>query len=118
MDALAGGDDGVGLGLVHAADVIDEDESRTGTRREAMFYAVNGAAVALSATIAAAGFGLITGMYGYDPTLAVQPDTVAMGFRMYMLVLPIFGSVCAVLALLFYPLHGERLAALRAQAGR
>jgi GPH family glycoside/pentoside/hexuronide:cation symporter len=103
------------MGDVIMADVIDEDEVRTGTRREAMFYAVNGAAVALSATIAATGFGIITGMYGYDPTLAVQPDTVAMGFRMYMLVLPILGAVCAVAALWFYPLHGARLQALRAR---
>ena len=48
------------LGDVIMSDVIDEDEMRNGTRREGMFFAVNGAAVAMSSTIAATGFCIIS----------------------------------------------------------
>lgn len=106
------------LGDVIMSDVIDEDEMRNGTRREAMFFAVNGAAVAMSSTIAATGFGIISTMYGYNPVLEVQPDTVDAGFRVFMVVLPIIGAICAVTALSFYPLHGERLRAIRSFAQR
>ncbi|MBM4412652.1 MAG: MFS transporter [Chloroflexi bacterium] len=106
------------LGDVIMSDVIDEDEMRNGTRREAMFFAVNGAAVALSSTIAATGFGIISTLYGYNPVLEVQPESVNEGFRVYMIVLPIIGAICAVTALSFYPLHGERLKAIRAFAQR
>jgi len=106
------------LGDVIMSDVIDEDEMRNGSRREAMFFAVNGAAVALSSTIAAAAFGIISTMYGYNPLLDVQPQSVDQGFRVYMIFLPIIGAICAVTALSFYPLHGERLRAVRAFAQR
>jgi GPH family glycoside/pentoside/hexuronide:cation symporter len=106
------------LGDVIMSDVIDEDEMRNGTRREGMFFAVNGAAVALSSTIAATGFGIISTVYGFNPVLETQPDTVDAGFRVFMIVLPIIGAISAVIALLFYPLHGERLRTIRAFAKR
>lgn len=106
------------LGDVIMSDVIDEDEMRNGTRREAMFFAVNGAAVALSSTIAATAFGIISTMYGYNPLLEVQPESVDAGFRLYMIFLPIIGATLAVIALSFYPLHGERLRVVRAFAKR
>ena len=101
------------MGDVVMADVIDEDEMRTGSRREGMFYAVNGAAVALSTTITSAVFGLISAQYGYNPLLDVQPDTVDAGFRLYMTSLPLAGAICALIAMYFYPLHGEYLATIR-----
>lgn len=106
------------LGDVIMSDVIDEDEMRNGSRREAMYFAVNGAAVALSSTIAATAFGIISTMYGYNPLLDVQPQSVDQGFRVYMIILPIIGAICAVTALSFYPLYGERLRAIRAFAQR
>ena len=101
------------MGDVVMADVIDEDEMRTGSRREGMFYAVNGAAVALSTTITSAVFGIISTQYGYNPLLDVQPDTVDAGFRLYMTSLPLAGAICALIAMYFYPLHGEYLAQIR-----
>lgn len=106
------------LGDVILSDVIDEDEMRNGTRREAMYFAVNGAAIALSATIAASAFGIITALYGYNPLLEVQPASASEGFRVFMIILPIIGAILAVTALAFYPLHGERLQKIRAFANR
>lgn len=106
------------MGDVVLADVIDDDEVRTGERREGMFYAVNGAATALSSTIAAVGFGIISTMYGYNPVNDVQPASVDFGFRVYMVILPILGAICAMTALYFYPLHGQRLADIRAKLAK
>lgn len=102
------------MGDVVMADVIDEDEMRTGARREGMFYAVNGAAIALSSTITAAVFGVIAHQYGYNPLLEAQPTSVDIGFRIYMTILPLCGAVCALIAMWFYPLHGAYLHQIRA----
>ena len=102
------------LGDVVLADVIDEDEQRNGARREAMFYSISGAGTALSATLSAAYFGLITAQYGYDPLLEQQPATVAEGFRVFMCSLPFIAGLLAVVAIRFYPIHGDRLLRLRA----
>ena len=108
---------GLGLGLaglilmgdVIVADVIDEDEVNTGQRREGMFFGMSKFIMTLSGSIVALWFGWIAGAYGYDSALDVQPATVAAGFRVFMTVPVIVSSLLAIIALLFYPLHGERL---------
>lgn len=97
------------------SDVIDEDEVKTGQRREGMYFGLNGLVVTLSAAIVSVVFGIIAPAYGYDTTLAVQPDSVATGFRVFMTGLPFVGCALAFLALLTYPLHGKRLAEVKTQ---
>ncbi|MFM2309181.1 MAG: hypothetical protein RLY87_1302 [Chloroflexota bacterium] len=106
------------LGDVVLADVIDEDEQTNGTRREAMFYSINGVGTALSATLGAVFFGLIAAWYGYDPLLATQPASVAQGFRVFMCSLPFLAGTLAVVAIQFYPIHGDRLRRLRARTAQ
>jgi len=100
------------------SDVIDEDEVKTGQRREGMYFGLNGLVVTLSAAIVAVVFGLIAPAYGYDTRLDVQPESVATGFRIFMTGLPFAGCALAFIALLTYPLHGERLAAVKAELHR
>lgn len=97
------------------ADVIDEDEVKTGQRREGMYFGLNGLVVTLSTAIASIFFGIIAPAYGYDTALAVQPDTVATGFRIYLVGLAVGGCTLAFFALLLYPLHGEKLAKIKAE---
>jgi GPH family glycoside/pentoside/hexuronide:cation symporter len=85
---------GLGLGLsglilmedVIVADVIDEDEVKTGQRREGMYFGMSKFIMKLSGSIAALWFGWIAPAYGYDSALGVQPETVAVGFRVFMTV--------------------------------
>lgn len=91
------------------ADVIDEDEVRTGLRREAMYTGMNGMVITLSTAIVSMAFGAISSAYGYDSSLATQPDSVSDGFRVFMALLPCLGCGSAFVALLAYPLHGSRL---------
>lgn len=97
------------------SDVIDEDEVKTGQRREGMYFGLNGLVVTLSAAIVSVVFGIVAPAYGYDTRLAVQPESVATGFRIFMTGLPFVGCLLAFFALLTYPLHGARLRQVKAE---
>jgi len=97
------------MGDVTLADVIDEDETKTGQRREGMYFGMSGLIITLAYALSSVVFGWISTAYGYDPLLSTQPDSVAQGFRIYMSIPPAAGSLLAIIALLFYPLHGKRL---------
>jgi len=112
---------GLGLGLsglilmgdVIVADVIDEDEVKTGQRREGMYFGMSKFIMKLSGSIVALWFGWIAPAFGYDSALGIQPETVATGFRVFMTVPVIVSSVFAIIALFFYPLYGENLKAIK-----
>ena len=112
---------GLGLGLaglillgdVIVADVIDEDEVKTGQRREGMYFGMSKFIMKLSGSIVALWFGWIAPAYGYDSALDIQPESVAAGFRIFMTVPVIVSSILAIIALFFYPLYGERLQAVK-----
>ncbi len=97
------------------ADVIDEDEYKTGERREGMYFGLNGLVVTLSTAIASIVFGIVAPAYGYDTSLTVQPESVGLGFRVYMVGLAFSGCALAFVALLLYPLHGEKLQLVKAE---
>lgn len=106
------------MGDVTLADVIDEDEVKTGQRREGMYFGMSGLIITLAYALSSVVFGGISTAYGYDPLLSVQPESAALGFRIYMSIPPAAGSLLAIVALLFYPLHGPRLAEVKAALGR
>ena len=109
------------MGDVILTEVIDEDEVKTGKRRSGMYFGTNSLITTLSSALVAVVFGILLPAFGYDTALDVQPETVATGFRIFMTIPAIIGSLLAVIALWFYPLHGKRLeevkAALQTQAG-
>jgi GPH family glycoside/pentoside/hexuronide:cation symporter len=97
------------MGYVTPADVIDEDEIKTGQRREGMYLGMSGMIITLAYAFSSIVFGWISNAYGYDPLLPVQPASVAHGFRVFVSIPPTIGSLLAILSLVFYPLHGNRL---------
>lgn len=101
------------MGDVILSEVIDEDEVKTGKRRAGMYFGTNSLITTLSSALVAIVFGIMLPAFGYDTALDVQPDTVAAGFRWFMTVPTVIGSGLAVVALWFYPLKGERLAAVK-----
>lgn len=102
------------MGDVILADVVDEDQVKTGRMRAGMYFGMSGLITTLSSALVSVVFGLLLPAYGYDTSLAVQPASVDTGFRIFMTVPPLIGSLLAVVALLFYPLHGARLKAVKA----
>ncbi|MGD9316053.1 MAG: MFS transporter, partial [Anaerolineae bacterium] len=102
------------MGDVIVADVVDEDEMKTGQHRAGMYFGMSSLIITLSGALVSVVFGLLMPAYGYDSSLATQPASVGTGFRIFMTVPSVIGSVLAVVALVFYPLHGARLREVKA----
>jgi GPH family glycoside/pentoside/hexuronide:cation symporter len=102
------------MGDVILAEVIDEDEVKTGKRRAGMYFGMNSLITTLSSALVSVVFGLLLPAFGYNTALDVQPASVGTGFRIFLTVPPATGSLLAVLSLLYYPLHGERLENVKA----
>jgi GPH family glycoside/pentoside/hexuronide:cation symporter len=101
------------MGDVTLSDVIDEDEIKTGQRREGMYFGMSGLIITLAYALSSIVFGWVSSAYGYNPLLTQQPESVALGFRVFISIPPAIGSLFAILSLLFYPLHGKRLQAVK-----
>ncbi len=97
------------------AQVCDEDEIRTGVRREAMFFGVNAlitkpaqsvALVIPVALLAATGFipRTLTGGIA-DPS--IQPAAALFAIRLFIGLIPGIALILEALILLAYPLKGE-----------
>lgn len=88
------------------ADVCDEDELKTGLRREGMFSAVNG----FSQKLAIAATSLISGgllaLAGFDPEAATSGGiSMEVAYRLKVLVIgsQAIGLFVAIILMLFYP---------------
>ncbi|MGE5139277.1 MAG: MFS transporter [Rudaea sp.] len=113
----------IGLGLgglvvlpdILLADVIDEDERKTGKRREGMYFGMQGLLMRGSIVMQVIALNGMLALTGYNPNVSAleQPAMVETGLRSLFSILPAAASAIGMLALLAYPLHGERLAAIR-----
>ncbi len=92
------------------ADIIDEDETVTGMRREAGYYGVNAFVLRFSNVLVILAIGIVfSGTEwggGYVPNPGIN---VTIGLKILMFALPAIALVIAALAIYKYPLHGERL---------
>ncbi|MGE5587244.1 MAG: MFS transporter [Clostridia bacterium] len=111
----------LGLGLaglmllfdVLIADVIDEDEIRTGRRREGMYFGANALFIRLGVSAQALVMSQVLKASGYDPNLAAQPPSVETGVRFLTAGVPAIALVLAFLVLRMYPLYGDTLARIK-----
>jgi GPH family glycoside/pentoside/hexuronide:cation symporter len=106
------------IGDVIVAEVVDEDEVKTGVQRAGMYFGMTGLLITLGGLLVSAVFGIIVPLFGYDTMLDVQPATVNLGFRIFLTVPSIIGFALAIVALYFYPLHGDRLKEIRAELAK
>ncbi len=95
------------------ADVTDEDELATGTRREGMYFGVNGFFIRLAISLQALVMAGMLRLGGYDAHLAVQPAGAVLTLRLLMTAVPIAALALAMWCLYLYPLHGKRLAEVK-----
>ncbi|MHA1269911.1 MAG: MFS transporter [Candidatus Helarchaeota archaeon] len=112
----------MGLGLAGSlyyidliiSDIIDEDELKTGVRREGGYYGINALIIRLSTILTFVTIGTVlstTGWYIYDP--GVYDITIEIGLRSLMFIFPAIALGIGVISLIFYPLHGKRLEEIR-----
>ena len=97
------------IGDIIIAEVVDEDEVKTGHQRAGMYFGMSGFVITLSGLLVSSVFGLMMPAFGYDTLLEVQPETVDTGFRLFLTIPTTIGFLFAIFLLWLYPLHGERL---------
>lgn len=95
------------------ADVVDEDELRTGVRREGMYYGMNGFIIRFAVSVQSIILTQTLQHSGYSPDLSAQPGSVLLGLRLLTAAVPFVTLVVALGALRAYPLHGDRLAQIK-----
>ena len=95
------------------SDVIDEDELRTGRRREGSYFGVTAFIERLVLVLVGGSSTLVLTMSGYNATLTTQPSSVALGIRLGMGLMPIVALGIFLIALKFYPMGKEQVQALR-----
>ncbi|MER7498755.1 MFS transporter [Nonomuraea pusilla] len=90
------------------AEVIDDDERRTGARREGMYFGMNGFIVKWSSSLQAVVLGAVLSASGYVAGAATQPDTVVTGVRVLLGVACPLVLALALACFLLYPLRTGR----------
>lgn len=114
--ALIGVAAGVGVGgllqllEVVLAQIIDDDATRTGHRREGAYFGVNGFIVRGSVVLQAVVAAAVLTSSGFDASLGdAQPDTVDGGIRVMVAVVPVLFAALAWLCFWLYPIRTRDL---------
>lgn len=99
------------------SDVIDEDELRTGVRREGMYFGMNALVVRLGISVQAIISAMVLQMTGYDATLPIeaQPASAIWGMRLLLAAVPMVIVLLALVVWRLYPLHGGYLESIKFQ---
>lgn len=96
------------------ADVCDEDELRTGYRREGMYTAVYGWLVKLGFSLVFILCGYMASFAGYDPLLKFnQPPEVIFRMRILLTLVPTIILFLAGILTFFYPITEEKAGGTR-----
>ena len=114
--ALVGVAVGVGVGgllqllEVVLAQIIDEDATRTGHRREGAYFGVNGFVVRGSVVLQAVVAAAVLTASGFDASLGdAQPEAVDGGIRVMVAVVPLVFAALAWLCFWLYPIRSRDL---------
>lgn len=99
-------------------DIADEDELKTGQRREGAFFGINALIVAPAQSIIFAVFTWIIEAYGYTAAFGKTPDPsrapeAIMGIRLGAALVPCLFLIVGIITLYLYPLKGARYTAMK-----
>jgi len=92
------------------AEIIDEDQVRTGRRREGAFFGINALIMRLSVVIQGFTTAAVLERSGYQADAAVQSPSALIGIRVLIGLAPAVFCALAALVLLFYPIDRARRA--------
>jgi GPH family glycoside/pentoside/hexuronide:cation symporter len=96
------------------ADVVDQDELKTGRRREGAFYALFGFVGKLAVALLAWGAGYCLKLIGFDETLVQQTPDVILRLRLLFALGLSVPAVLSIPLILLYPLNEKRVRETRA----
>ncbi|MFX0017943.1 MAG: MFS transporter [Promethearchaeota archaeon] len=95
------------------AQVIDEDELKTGVRREAAFFGINALITKPAQSIAIIVPSVLLNLSNFiphpagTPPILAQPPQAFLAIKLFTSLIPGFALLLAAAILLFYPLRGE-----------
>ncbi|MFX1256592.1 MAG: MFS transporter [Promethearchaeota archaeon] len=92
------------------ADIIDEDELKTGVRREGMYFGTNALITKPAISLSAALSGLIFFLTAYNQDIGageIQSESAILGIKMLIGIIPAIFIIIGMIALWFYPLDGK-----------
>jgi len=92
------------LSDVLISDVIDYDRTRTGIRREGMYFGVNAFVCRFAIALEAVSIGIVFTKAGYNPVIFTQTKAFLGGIRLLVAGLPMIALALAFVIMLFYPL--------------
>ncbi|MCG7407873.1 MFS transporter [Paenibacillus sp. ACRRX] len=104
---------GIGIGLagiivlleVLLAEVIDDDERRTGARREGMYFGMNGFIIRFGVSLQAVIMSVVLEYSGYHAQATTQPDTAIVGIRLMLAGIPIAALLLSLICFYLYPIR-------------
>ncbi len=111
----------VGVGLSGAiyfvepiiANIIDEDELRTGKAKAGSYYGINGLINRLSTILVFAIIAIVLTGYGWDQYVVgaeiAEINKLKDGLRLLLVPISIGGNIIVAILLYFFPLHGDAL---------
>lgn len=91
------------------ADVIDEDETITGVRREGIYQGIRAFIAKGSVSLSYVTMGIVLSVSGFQAGAATQSDTALLGIRLLLGLIPAVVMFIGILIYIHYPLKGERL---------
>ena len=94
-------------------EIIDEDQVRTGRRREGAFYGIYAFVIRFASAIESIILTQIMSAFGYSSSLQQQPESAVLGIRVLMSFIPALLIMAGYLIAAKYPLYGERLSQMK-----
>ncbi len=90
------------------SDIIDEDEIKTGTRREGIYFGANAFITRFAIALEAFSLGMIFVATSYNPYVYTQTREFLQGLRFLIAGFPLLALLIAFAIIWFYPLSGKR----------
>ncbi|TFG30734.1 MAG: MFS transporter [Promethearchaeota archaeon] len=91
------------------ADVIDEDETITGVRREGMYSGIQAFIAKGSVSLSYVTMAIVLSMAGFQAGATTQPESALLGIRLLISLIPGIVMFIGILIYTQYPLKGDRL---------
>ncbi len=97
------------------ADVIDEDELKTGVRREGAFFGITNFFMRLAMVLSIVTVGIVFSTTGWEEYVKNPGVDVIFGLRLLVVVFPGIALGISLLCLYFYPFPKNRVEEIKSQ---
>lgn len=97
------------------ADVIDEDELKTGVRREGTFFGITNFFMRLAMILSIVTVGMVFNTTGWEEYVPNPDVNVILGLKLLIFLFPALAVIASLICLYFYPYPKEKVEQLKTQ---